>query len=193
MSFHTLLLQLAFMWAPFCRCPIEQVTPTLYRGPDPRVSDIYRLHDQGIKTIISLRTNSQHKKQQLCSKLGINWVNIKTGVFKTPTPEQFDRFRTVVNSVANQPCYMACEVDMDRTSVYIAAHRLMDQNWSQEKAMQEINQHHPKKWWPAFRKYKNVLAVYGEQRAEKLVQQSPPEEHELVQTTAASSPAIETE
>jgi hypothetical protein len=67
-----------------------QVTPYLYKGPDPKIHEIYILREKGIRTIISLRTNSQKRKQELCEQLGLRWIEIKTGVFLPLTPEQLD-------------------------------------------------------------------------------------------------------
>ena len=144
---------------------MEQVTPTIYRGPDPKVADIYTLRDKGFKTIVSLRTNKEIKKQKLCKKLGINWYQIKTGVFMTPTDEQFDEFRKIVNDPKNQPCYTSCEIDMDRTGVYIAAYRMVDQHWTAEQMKAELSLHHQKKWWPIFRKYESKVVAYAKKRS----------------------------
>jgi protein tyrosine/serine phosphatase len=120
-------VQFAFLYAPLLHCHTEQVTANLMRGPDPKMADIQSLHDKGIKTIISCRTHAQPKKSELCEKLGMHWIQIQTGVFKVPTDQEFDQFRSIVNDPKQQPCYTACEIDMDRTGVYIAAYRMVDQ------------------------------------------------------------------
>jgi protein tyrosine/serine phosphatase len=148
--------------------------PTLYRGRDPRIKDIIALHDKGIKTIVSLRTNPEYKKQKLCERLGMKWIQIATGVFRTPRDEQFDQFRRIIKDPKNQPCYMACEIDMDRTSVYLAAYRMVDQGWTAEQVKQEFKLHHQKRWWPEFRKYGGAVAAYAQRR-------------ELADTTGSSS------
>jgi protein tyrosine phosphatase (PTP) superfamily phosphohydrolase (DUF442 family) len=164
-NLHNIVIQMAFMYAPLMsHGPIEQVTPNLMRGPDPKVADIYALRDNGVKTIISLRTNPEHKKQELCKKLGIKWIQIKTGVFKTPTDEQFDEFRQIVDDPKNQPCYSSCEIDMDRTGVYIAAYRMVDQHWTSQQMVDEFTSHHQKKWWPVFRKYEGKVVAYANKR-----------------------------
>jgi len=164
-NLHNMIIQFAFLYAPLIHVGTEQVTPNLYRGPDPKVKAIYALHDQGIKTVISLRTNPERKKERLCQKLGMKWINIRTGVFKTPTDDQFDEFRRIVNDPACQPCYTSCEIDMDRTGVYLAAYRLVDQHWTSEQVNQEFKLHHQKTWWPIFRKYQRVVSLYASKRA----------------------------
>jgi protein tyrosine phosphatase (PTP) superfamily phosphohydrolase (DUF442 family) len=159
--FQKLAIQVAFLYAPFLHGATEQVTPFLYRGPDPKVKDIYLLHDKGFKTIISLRTNPETRKKKLCDSLGMKWINIKTGVFKTPSTEQFDQFRAIVNDPKNQPVYTSCEIDMDRTGVYIAAYRMVDQHWTVQQMNEEFSAHHQKKWWPIFRKYQRVVVAYA--------------------------------
>ena len=164
MNIQNILIQFAFLYAPLVHCDTEQVTPNLYRGPDPKTKDIYALHDKGIKTIISLRTNPEPKKEKLCEKLGMRWINIKTGVFRTPTLDQFDQFRAILNDPKMQPCYTACEIDMDRTGVYIATYRMVDQHWTAQQMEDEFTSHHQKKWWPIFRKYERVVTAYAKER-----------------------------
>lgn len=161
MSLHTFLLQFAFLYAPLIHGTVEQVSPTLWRGPDPKIQDIYKLHDQGFKTIISLRTNPEYKKQELCNKLGMYWVQIPTGVFLTPTTQELDEFRMVANNPKMQPCYATCEVNMDRTGVYLAAYHRCDQNWTRKQVKDEFVKYHQKVWWPVFRKYEGVVNAYS--------------------------------
>lgn len=161
MNIHTFLLQFAFLYAPLVHCPTIEVEPGLYRGGDPKIKQIYALHDQGVKTIISLRTHRQKKKELLCEKLGMKWIQIPTGVFLTPTNKQFNEFRQIINDKKNLPCYFSCEIDMDRTGVYLAAHRLVDLHWTPEQIRQEFREHHQKSWWPVFRKYERVVLAYG--------------------------------
>ncbi len=167
MNLHNIAIQFAFLYAPLVHSSIEQVTPNLYRGPDPKVADLYALRDNGIKTVVSLRTNPERKKAELAKKLGIKWYQIKTGVFMTPTDEQFDEFRKIVNDPKNQPCYASCEIDMDRTGVYIAAYRMVDQHWTTKQMVDEFSSHHQKKWWPIFRKYESKVVAYAKRRNAK--------------------------
>jgi protein tyrosine phosphatase (PTP) superfamily phosphohydrolase (DUF442 family) len=170
---QNIAIQFAFLYAPLVHCVSEQVTPVLYRGPDPKVKDIYALHDKGVKTIISLRTHPERDKERLCEKLGMKWVQIKTGVFKTPSADQFDQFRSIVNDPKQQPVYASCEIDMDRTGVYIAAMRMVDQHWTEAQMNEEFREHHQKRWWPIFRKYQRVVTEYADSRLAKLPSGSP--------------------
>lgn len=165
LDIHNLALQFAFLYAPFVHTPMEQITPTLWRGMDPKAKQIESLHEKGIKTIISLRTNPQPKKAQLCKELGMNWCVIKTGVFKTPTFAQMDQFRAIVNNPKMQPVYTSCEVNMDRTGVYIAAHRMVDLHWTAQQVADEFKAHHQKTWWPPFRKYQSQVEAYAAERS----------------------------
>lgn len=162
-------LQFAFLYAPFVHTPMEQITPTLYRGMDPKVKELQVLHDKGFKTIISLRTNPQRKKEKICDQLGMKWIQIKTGVFKVPTFEQMDQFRAIVNNPKMQPCYASCEVNMDRTGVYIAAHRMVDLHWTAKQVEDEFKAHHQKTWWPPFRKYLPQVVAYAAKRSSSSV------------------------
>ena len=174
MGVKLFLLQFAFLYAPFVHPPMEQIGPGLYRGPDPKVREIYELHDKGFKTIISIRTNAEDKKRRLCDKLGMRWVHISTGVFKTPSEDQFDQFRAIINKPENLPCLVSCELGMDRAGVYIAAHRMADENWSAQQMEEEFRTHHQKRWWPVFRKYqKHVVGYAGRRQGQQYYAQAP--------------------
>lgn len=185
MNLHNIAIQFAFLYAPLIHTPVEQVTPNLYRGQDPKASELYALKQKGIKTIISLRTNPERKKAELCKKLGMNWYQIKTGVFKTPTDEQFDEFRKIVDDPKNQPCYTSCEIDMDRTGVYIAAYRMVEEHWTTTQMVNEFNSHHQKKWWPIFRKYQAKVVAYAKRRGQD------PGDTSVLNTTAVKLPAAQ--
>ncbi|MDR3612149.1 MAG: hypothetical protein P4L53_01195 [Candidatus Obscuribacterales bacterium] len=184
---QNIAIQFAFLYAPLVHCVSEQVTPVLYRGPDPKVKDIYALHDKGVKTIISLRTNPEHDKERLCQKLGMKWVQIKTGVFKTPSADQFDQFRSIVNDPKQQPIYASCEIDMDRTGVYIAAMRMVDQHWTAAQMDDEFRLHHQKRWWPIFRKYQRVVTEYADSRLAKLPSDSSATNNDIAAGTGAET------
>ncbi len=161
MDIKTFLLQFAVLYGAFIHSPPEQVEPDIYRGCDPKVKDIYVLHDKGFKSIVSLRLNPQNNKSRLCDKLGMKWFHIPTGVFLTPTFEQLDQFRVIVNDKKNLPCLVTCEVDMDRTGAYLAAYRLVDLHWSEEQIDQDFKKHHQKIWWPPFRAYQKDVLNYA--------------------------------
>ncbi len=162
MDIKTFLLQFAVLYGAFIHAQPQQVEPGLYRGTDPKIKDIYALHDRGIKTIISLRLHPQKNKAKLCEKLGMKWIQIPTGVFLTPTNKQLDEFRALVKDPKNLPCFFSCEVDMDRASAYLAAYRMVDLNWTPEQIKTDFKKHHQKIWWPPFRKYESAVISYAE-------------------------------
>jgi protein tyrosine phosphatase (PTP) superfamily phosphohydrolase (DUF442 family) len=160
-SLHNLLLQFSFLFAPMTHMPTEQICPTIYRGRDPNIAQIKVLHDKGIKTIVSLRTHDQPKKQKYAESLGMKWVRIPSGVFKTPAFAEIDAFRGVVNKPANQPCYVCCTIGTDRNAAFLAAYRMTDENWTAQQTLTELEQHHLKRWWPIFADYPKTAAAYA--------------------------------
>lgn len=168
MDIRAFFLQFAVLYGAFIHGQPEQAEPGIFRGTDPKVKDVYKLHDKGFKSIISLRVHLEKRKEKLCQKLGMNWFHIPTGVFLTPTPDQFDQFRAIVRDPQNRPCYVTCEVDMDRTSVYLAAYRMVDLNWTATQIKEDFRKHHQKIWWPPFRKYQAKVIEYAKSRREKV-------------------------
>jgi protein tyrosine phosphatase (PTP) superfamily phosphohydrolase (DUF442 family) len=163
MSPHNFILQFAFLYAPLLHMhfTIEQVSPVLYRGLDPSAHEIQLIHDKGIKTIVSMRTKPERKKEALCKKLGMNWIHIPTGVLSTPKPEQFDQFLSVFNDPAKLPVYACCTIDMERSAAYVEAYRMKDQHWTSELVHDEFTKHHLKRWWPPFNHYQGVIEKYA--------------------------------
>ncbi len=53
---------------------------------------------------------------------------------------------------------------MDRTGVYIAAYRMVDQHWTTKQMVDEFSSHHQKKWWPIFRKYEGKVVAYAKKK-----------------------------
>src|SRR5215471_11005507 len=81
-----------FAFGVFGGFKCEQISPQIFRGSAPAKENLRELKDMGIKTIISVRTNSTPKRARLCKQLGLNFFHIKTGVFHIPKDKEIDQF-----------------------------------------------------------------------------------------------------
>lgn len=141
---------------------MQKISDILYRGSEPGVNELERLKAQGIKTIVSCRTNPEKSKARLAEKLGMNFINIPTGVFIAPGTKEINVFLRLVHNPANQPVYVSCIIGTDRTSVYVAAYRVVDQHYTYEQACADMKKNHLKPWWYSFRQYKKVVRQYAD-------------------------------
>jgi protein tyrosine phosphatase (PTP) superfamily phosphohydrolase (DUF442 family) len=140
---------------------LQKISDVLYRGSDPSRKEMLRLKEEkGIKTFISCRTNPEKSKQRFAEANGMQLIHIPTGVFITPGPKEVNRFLTVIHNPANQPAFISCVIGTDRTSVYVATYRVVDQHYTYQQAIADMKANHLKPWWYSFRRYKYVVRDY---------------------------------
>jgi tRNA-2-methylthio-N6-dimethylallyladenosine synthase len=141
---------------------IEKISDVLYRGSDPTKKQMQHLKAMGIKTLISCRTNPEKSKAKYARSIGMNFFHIPTGVFITPGTKEVNQFLTIVHNPANQPAYISCVIGTDRTSVYVASYRVVDQHYTYAQAREDMKKNHLKPWWYSFRRYKYVAREYAD-------------------------------
>ena len=152
----------------------EQLSPQIFRGSAPAKENLRELKDMGIKTIISVRTNSTPKRARLCKQLGLKFFHIKTGVFHIPKEKEIDQFLSIVENPDNLPVYICCILGTDRTACYSAIYRVAEDGWTAQHAYEEQVEKGLKEWWPIFRKYTKTLQIV-ESRREQLARAKAPD------------------
>jgi protein tyrosine/serine phosphatase len=118
-----------------------KVSEQLFRGSQPRLSYLSELKKLGITTIIDLRSESPHKRNQERSRaasLGIHFVSIPVGGFSNPISTQLAQFFALLRASPPQKIFVHCEFGEDRTGVFIAAYRIAFDGWSAEQATSEM-------------------------------------------------------
>ncbi len=94
-----------------------------------------------IKTILSLEKEvfgEVRKEREWAEKLGIVFLNVPlNGVFP-PETAQVDRALAVVRNESNWPLYVHCDHGYDRTGFVIGAYRVLVQEWTPERAYEEM-------------------------------------------------------
>lgn len=142
---------------------ILDVSYNLIRGSRPEsYEDLKILNDRGVFSIISLETGfgafwddlSGHSFEERAA-----WIDFFHGGFvKMPLsnflpPSTFEireALRAIRSAGMLGPVFVHCYKGVDRTGVIIAASRVLNENWSPEKAWQEaLDQglHNRYKWW----------------------------------------------
>lgn len=118
-----------------------KVSDQLFRGAQPRLSGLDELKKLGVTTIVDLRRESPHTRDQERSRaesLGIHFVSIPVGGFSNPTSAQLAQFFTLVRSTPAQKIFVHCEFGEDRTGVFVAAYRIAFEHWSADQAISEM-------------------------------------------------------
>jgi len=118
-----------------------QVTPFLYRGAQPSLSDLSELKKIGVTTIVDLREESAnistHERSE-AESLGIRFVHIPVGGFSIPSSAQLADFFSLLRAVPPQTIFVHCEFGRDRTGVFIASYRIAFEHWSPDRALDEM-------------------------------------------------------
>lgn len=116
---------------------LHQVSPTLYRGAQPKEGGIPQLQEMGIKTVVSLRVF--HDDSDLLEGTSLIPEVIP---FRTWHPEDEDvvRFLRIVTDPAKTPVFVHCRRGIDRTGTMVAIYRIAVEGWSREEAIREMTQ-----------------------------------------------------
>jgi len=110
------------------------------------------VHDYGIKTVVSFRDAEVGKssvppdlwEEAFCATKGINHVRLPLRYWSineqgiVPADENVKKFLGVLADPKNQPVLVHCFRGAHRTGMYCAIYRMEHQAWSNEDAIQEI-------------------------------------------------------
>jgi len=119
----------------------------IYRGGQPNEKGFSFLKEQGVKTIINLR--SEDDEGEMVKNLGMQYFHIPTHLifpWSKISDNAIAKFFEVVNDPDNHPIFFHCRRGADRTGVLSAFYRITNQGWEAEKAWSEardIGLH----WW----------------------------------------------
>jgi protein tyrosine/serine phosphatase len=138
-----------------------KISDSLYRGAQPDVARLSELKKIGVTTIVDLRSESRHTREQekiQAEALGMHFVSIPVGGFDPPTSEQLAQFFLVMRQTPIEKVFVHCHFGEDRTGVFVAAYRIAFERWTSDQAMTEMlyfgfNRH----WHPAMENYVHSL------------------------------------
>jgi protein tyrosine phosphatase (PTP) superfamily phosphohydrolase (DUF442 family) len=118
-----------------------KVTEVLYRGAQPREMGLSQLKVLGISTVVDLRSEDREKiawERKHVESLGMRFVHIPVDGWDPPTDEQVVQFLSLMQNNPSQKIFVHCHFGDDRTSVFIAAYRMVSEKWAAEKAIKEM-------------------------------------------------------
>jgi tyrosine-protein phosphatase SIW14 len=135
---------LEYIAAPQGISNFAEVSPTLFRGAQPSKESYAELKKLGISTIVSFREEQDKnaREQAAVEAQGMRFVSIPWNANNDPTDAQMTAFFRVLSEHPDQKIYVHCARGADRTGVMVAAYRVALENWTPDKALQEMYEHH---------------------------------------------------
>jgi tyrosine-protein phosphatase SIW14 len=117
----------------------HQVSARIYRGAQPNVLGWDSLAKLGVKTVIDLRTDTEHdcaaEKRQV-EAAGMRYVNVPLREVHAPSDRQISNALNLVDDSAS-PIFLHCRRGADRTGTVIACYRIAHDGWTNRRALQE--------------------------------------------------------
>lgn len=114
-----------------------EVTPTLYRGGQPKPAGFEALAKMGINIVVDVRLSGRDKERKEVEKLGMQFVEIPWHCL-LPKDEHFARFLTLLRENPDKKVFVHCRYGDDRTGMMIAAYRMAVEGWTPEEARREM-------------------------------------------------------
>jgi len=119
-----------------------RISDQYYRGAQPESSDYKDLATLGVKTVIDLTQDGRSDEQALVQRAGMKFVRIPMTTSDRPSEATVNQFLKLVNDPANQPVFVHCQGGRHRTGVMTAVYRMTKDNWTADRAYQEMKQFH---------------------------------------------------
>jgi protein tyrosine phosphatase (PTP) superfamily phosphohydrolase (DUF442 family) len=116
-----------------------EITPTLYRGAQPRKHGFEALARMGIQIVVDLRGDRKGEREEV-TRLGMQYVPLHWEC-SFPKNRIFAEFLTLIQKNPGKKIFVHCRVGDDRTGMMIAAYRMADEGWSAKQAMEEMKKY----------------------------------------------------
>jgi uncharacterized protein (TIGR01244 family) len=122
-----------------------RISDTYYRGSQPSGDDYAKLAELGVRTVIDLQQDYASQEfarteEADVTRAGMEFVRIPMTTRVVPTPDQIAQFLRIVNDPAQQPVYVHCKGGKHRTGVMTAVYRMVNEQWTADKAYDEMKQ-----------------------------------------------------
>src|SRR6202051_1437095 len=116
-----------------------EVTPTLYRGGQPKEHGFEALAKMGFQIVVDLRGDRDSEREEV-TRLGMQYVPMHWEC-SLPKDRIFADFLTLIRKNPGKKIFVHCRVGDDRTGMMIAAYRMADEGWSPKQAMKEMTEY----------------------------------------------------
>ena len=113
-----------------------EVTPTLYRGGQPKEHGFEALAKMGFQIVVDLRGDRDSEREEV-TRLGMQYVSMYWQC-SFPKDSIFADFITLIRTNPGKKIFVHCRVGDDRTGMMVAAYRMAEEGWSAERAKKEM-------------------------------------------------------
>lgn len=141
---------------------VGRISPSVYRGNQPKKEGYKTLKEMGIRTVINLR--SHHREKNMVESAGMRYLEFPIGMFERIKKAEI---KQIVNAMAdpdNQPVYIHCALGQDRTGIVVAAYRMDIDGWSLDEAEKEMQAFGFNDTWVHLKKF---IRKYPENRTSR--------------------------
>lgn len=115
---------------------LYQVSPDLYRSGQPKPKGFKALYNHGIRSVLNLREYHNDDKKAAGSGLTLYHHRMAAGGMTESDIEQC----LLVLRHAPKPVLVHCMHGSDRTGTIVAAYRIVEQGWSVDDALAELQE-----------------------------------------------------
>jgi len=118
----------------------RKVNDWLYRGGQPEEQQYQLLADQGIKTVINLRSTKRliETERAIVERLGMRFESIPMTYIKSPTYNEVKQFLAIVDDSQMRPIFVHCLHGADRTGILCGIFRMIREGWDVKDAFTEM-------------------------------------------------------
>jgi len=113
-----------------------EVTPTLYRGGQPRDAGFETLARLGVNIVVDAASRNKREEKEV-QKLGMQYVAMPWRCM-WPRDEVFANFLKLLQENKGKKVFVHCRGGKDRTGMMVAAYRMAEEGWSPDRAMKEM-------------------------------------------------------
>lgn len=141
-------IAISLVAAAFVKAQDQKDLPPIYNfmresdqfctGGQPRLEHLVMLKEQGVKTILNLRTPAEHRaaeEEAKAKELGLKYINIPV-VYRDPKEEQVTEFLKVLDDPANRPVFIHCTAAI-RVGAFWMIRRVLRDGWTVAAAEEE--------------------------------------------------------
>ena len=91
----------------------------------------------GVDVVVDMRGGKNKSEEAAVQKAGMQFVSIPWHC-PFPNDKPFARFLKLVHGNPGKTVFLHCRLGDDRTGMAVAAHRMADQGWTADEAMNEM-------------------------------------------------------
>jgi len=115
----------------------QEVAPGLFRSAQPDSRELRAAQQQGVRTVVVLRSAIPEQERSAAAALGLELVHVPMDGTKMPTMEEVDRALAVILEPSKRPVLVHCAHGEERTGAVVAAYRVVVEGWEPAAAEAE--------------------------------------------------------